>query len=196
MASTRLLEWHRRDLRALANRVIDCPAEMKAEEAAYQRAAPMVRKIVRTKFPPVDMAILAKYEVTRTDPCINLQFTAGGVDQFLFRKDDDVPSVPRPRNCSNRVYLTNERETEAVQKWLAAYEANKKALETKRETYRSFIETASTFEQILAIWPEAEELKPRFVKNLPIALNDEAIAAITADSQRRLRHTTNAAKVA
>lgn len=186
MAQTKLLEWHRRELRALMYRVVDCPAEQKAEEQAYQRAAPLIRKMIEKRYPLADMEVLKKYEVLRTDDCVNIQLTAGGVEQFKFKTDEKV-GVPRTGSCSTWVFLADDKITDAMQKWTAARDAAKTALAKKQSDYVSFIETATTFEQIVGIWPEASELAPKIARNLPVALNDDVIAQITADSKRRLR---------
>jgi hypothetical protein len=185
MAQTRLLESHRDALRDLARRVVDCPAETKGEEVAYQRAAAVCRKIIEKQFPAADMAVFAKYEMTRPDACVRFQLTAGGVEQFCFRKGEEV-TVPRAGGCSSRIYMADERATEAVQKWVAAKAAKESATQTKLRQYYSFIGAAPNFEQVLEIWPEASQLAAVISKNLPIALSEADIAAITADSTRRL----------
>lgn len=189
--TTRLNQGHRDALMTLAHRVVDCPAEAKAEEAAYQKAAAAVRKIVEKRFVPADMAVFKKYEMTQQDTCIMLQLTAGGVERFMLRSEDGV-TVPAG-SCNRRIYLTDEKQTELVTTWVATANALKNAKEKKLNDYRAFIQSSTTFEQVVEIWPEANELASRIVGNLPIAVSEETLAAITADAQRRLKATKKAA---
>ncbi|MDE2096543.1 MAG: hypothetical protein KGL39_04795 [Patescibacteria group bacterium] len=203
MAQTRLLESHRSALRDLARRVVDVPAETKAEESAYQRCVPLVRKAVEKVFVPADMAVFAKYELARTDRCLNFQLTAGGyelartdrclnfqltaagVEQFCFREGDGM-TVPSNRGCSSRIYMADDRTTDAITKWKLAYDAQKNAREKKLEEYINFINSARSFEQVLEIWPEASELAPRIQSNLPVAVSEDTLASIKRDSARRI----------
>lgn len=195
MAQTRLLESHRQALRDLSRRVVDCPTETKAEEAAYQKFSPVARKIIEKQFPAADMAVFAKYEMTRQDRCVRFQQTSMGVEQFEFRAGEEV-TIPRNGGCSSRIYMADERATELLQKWVSAKDAKEKALEAKLNQYSAFIESARTFEQVLEIWPEAIELEPRIKKNLPVALSETTIADITADSKRRIAYAGQIKKAA
>jgi hypothetical protein len=93
MASTRLTNNHRDVLKALVTRIVDCPIEIKAEAAAYAKAAPMVRKIVEMKYPAAEMKVLDKYRCALLDECVRIQHPDGSVQQFTFRKGD-APNVP------------------------------------------------------------------------------------------------------
>jgi len=187
MASTRLNEGHRGALRALAIRVVDCPEETKAEDRAYKRAAPLVAKVVLKQYPEAEMKVLSKYDLTRRDACINLQLTAGGVEQFKFRDGEEAVVANTEYSCRHRIYSTDERTTEAVTAWRQCFDAKEAAIKRKLADYTAFIASATTFEQVLEIWPEAEEIAPRIRKNLPVALSEETVAAITADSNRRMK---------
>lgn len=198
--STRLNSNHRSTLTALADKIVDVPAEAKAEEVAYQKAAPLVRALVEAEFPPKEMAILLKHEVARRDRCINVQGETAGVERFEFRKvsetdDDDEngnqdhPLVPnRPDySCRNRIYIANAKTQTAVAAWVKAFDAKRKAYKEKIAKYHSFIAYAATYEQVLETWPEAEQVRDRIVQNLPMALSNEDLNAIKADSARRLK---------
>lgn len=197
MVATRLLESHKDALKELARRVVDVPAEAKAEDLAYRKAAPLARKIVEATFPVSDMLVLAKYELSRPDDCIRIQHNDGSVDQFVFHKDD-APRVADSGNCRARMFIADERASTALTAWRHAFDAKRKALSEKQANYCAFIDSARTFEQVLEIWPEAEELGPRIRKNLPVALSESIIESIKADSVRRIRQAakTNPQQVA
>lgn len=206
--ATRLNKGHRETLSDLANRVVDVPAETKAEEAAYQKAAPLVRALVEAEFPPTEMKLLQKYECARRDRCINIQGETGGVERFNFRRSDandwddegqdgntEHPLVPdrRGNSCRNRIYIANAKTHAAVTAWVKAYEIKKKALKEKLDKYLTFINVAATYEQVLEIWPEASQVSDSITRNLPVAINEEVIAEIKADSARRTRALAKAA---
>lgn len=202
-AQTRLTTNHRAILRELADKIVDCPAETRLEESAYQRAAPLVRKLVEAEFPPAEMVILDKYEVARRDRCINVQIAEGGagsVERFKFRDkankegddwddeaDESHPLVPDRGGCKNRIYIANAKTAAAVHHWRLMLDALKKAKSEKLGKYHTFVDNARTFEQVLEVWPEAVQVSERIRGNLPVALNAEILAEITADSKRRMK---------
>ena len=166
--------------------IVDCPAEIRAEQHAYSRAMPKARKIVETAFPPVDMKVFAKYERARRDNCINIQLADGEVVRFTFRTDD-APTVPSGNGCSSRIYLADDRQSESIEEHLAAAKLLEEATEKKRNEYRAFIENATTFEQVVDVWPEAIQLAPRIKINLPANISPEMIARIRQDSAQRMK---------
>lgn len=186
MASTRLNSNHRSLLIALMERVVDCPVEQKAEQTTYDKALPVARKLVEAAFPPSDMAVFRKYEQARQDRCVRFQVPDGSVMQFEFRADD-APWIPSRGNCSSRLYIADEKQGAALEKWKDAAQNFKKALEQKKTDYRNFINSSATFEQVIAVWPEAEQVASQIRENLPAAINPEVLARITADSQKRMK---------
>jgi hypothetical protein len=186
MASTRLTNNHRDVLKALVTRIVDCPIEIKAEAAAYAKAAPMVRKIVEMKYPAAEMKVLDKYRCALLDECVRIQHPDGSVQQFTFRKGD-APNVPNHHSCSQRMYLSDERQQKAVEAWVDAATALKDGTQKKREDYNAFIHSAGTFEQLIEIWPEAVQVADRIKVNLPATVNPEMLARIKADSAARMR---------
>lgn len=199
-APTRLNARHRDVLENLARKIVDVPAEAKAEEAAFNRAESLVRAAVEAEFPPAEMKILAKYEVARRDRCINVQSDAGGVEQFVFHTrdtkleefedegaDETHPLVPDRYGCRHRIYIVNAKTWNVVHAWKTARDAKRKALNEKLDKYLSFVRSATTYEQVLEIWPEASQVQDRIVSNLPSTLSTEVLAEITADSKRRMR---------
>ena len=201
--TTRLNQAHRSTLKELACRVVDVPAEAKAEDAAYQKAAPLVRALVEAEFPPAEMKVLAKYECTRRDRCINVQAETGGVEQFRFRVKDpandydgsegeddnlDHPVIPsRSGSCRNRIYIASAKTHAAVAAWVKAEDVRRKALKEKLDKYLAFIAAAATYEQVLEIWPEASQVSDSITRNLPMSLNNDMLAEIKADSTRRMK---------
>lgn len=197
--TTRLNAAHRSTLKALVHRVVDVPIEAKAEEAAYQKAESLVRALVEAEFPPADMKILAKYESARRDRCINVRLDAGGDENFTFRNakrsdndyadsdSDEHPLVPDTRSCKNRFYLANAKTSAAVSAWRKAEDTRREELAAKISKYETFIDVATTWEQVLETWPEAAQVSDSIVRNLPAAINADTLAEIKRDSTRRLK---------
>lgn len=186
MRTTRLTMNHRSLLYALVAQIVDCPAEIKAEQRAYDRAMPAARKIVEAVYAPKDMEVFLKYDRASKDNCIRVQLGDGDVKQFTFRADD-APYVPKGANCRDRMYLADERPGALIEAWVTAAKDLEVATEKKRAEYNAFVENAATFEQVVDIWPEAMQLSDRIRINLPAAVSPDMIERIKADSARRMK---------
>lgn len=181
MAKRPLREWMRDVLNRHVSSKIDPPAERKAMDAAYRKAAPMVSRMVARKFKPEEMKILTKYGVSNLDTCIKITMPDARVVEFELREADAV-AVPSGR-CQGRMYLGDDI-------LMAAYDAHHKSVEAhENETnkriaaYRALIQSASTVEDIIAVWPEAAALLPATAVMAP--LTDEQLALIRADTTER-----------
>lgn len=184
MAKTRLNGNHRHLLRQFANDNLSCPAEKKARDRAYAKAAKLVSEIVRKKFPVADMAILSKYEVGAPDACINGTAPDGRFLRFTFDAEDSlIPVVPN-RYCSTRAMAWTVTATEAIDAFEKANNALDKALEAKRVNYQALINSARTFEEVVSVWPAAEALRDKIgaPSTALVALSDDVAAFIRSDN--------------
>lgn len=182
MAAIRMNEDHRNFLYQLAQERAKCPTEERADNSAYLRAVPGVRKIIEAAYPPKDMRLLAKYECARPKTCVKLQLTAGGIVEFKFRHDDDKPLMPDRYEDRGRIFSAGATESRAVSESLSAAAAFRKALDKKHGDYKALIWAASSLEQIEKVWPlGAAEVRKRAGRSLPVILSDEVIARIRAD---------------
>lgn len=182
MSMIRMNDSHRAFLVNLASSAISCAAEEKADKASYDRAMPMVRRLVEDKYPVRDMKLLAKYSVAHHDDCVKLQLTAGGVVKFTFRGDKSGPLVPSSYECRQRIYAADDKASEAVSAAELALGALQKARQKKMDDYRALISASVTLEQIEGVWPAAAALRERVGRALPVRLSDEVIARIRADA--------------
>lgn len=183
MASIRLNDNLRSRLNKLRAEIVKCPVELAAVEAMYNVAEPLVRATVVAAYPPADMEILKKYEVAFVDDCIKLQLTSGGVDQFNF-KTGTGPMVAKP-TYTGKIYLADEETTDAVANWSRAKSNLSLALGRKHEDYRSLITSARTLEEVIEIWPEAEQIAPFAHSYALTALSADAISRIKEDVRQR-----------
>lgn len=185
MAKKVLNKTHRDALERLANQLVHATADKTKVDAAYTACASMVSRIVKTKYPEADMKVLEKYGAGRKDACIFLSAGYGGYERFSFRDNDErIPYVP-DRYCNNRrPHLLNDDQVEV-------YEAFKKAdAEFRADTARRFkdyctlITNARTFEELVEIWPAADQLREKIcgTSRVVSVMSDDVLARIKADA--------------
>jgi hypothetical protein len=179
----RLNQSSRDALRRLARSVVAAPKETEALEAAYEKAAGLVRRCVETAYPPKDMRVCARYEAAKIDDCIKLSLTAGGVEQFQF-KTDTGPLVVKP-TYTGKIYQADVDTTDAVTDWVLARDAHKKAVDEKIADYHALIQSAATFEAVAEVWPEADQLRGQFGGQAIAVISPEIIGRIREDVKSR-----------
>lgn len=187
MAKLRLTQNMRDALNARASGWVACPAEQKVHNAAYKKAAPLVRRAVEKKYPPADMAICKKYDAAKADTCIRLQCSDGVVREFKFDSEDAAPLAVCTNYCRSRIYLADPATTDAVTAWITASDALAAALKAKLSDYHALISAAGYLDEIEAVWPLATEIRARFTQNLPAQLTDDVVARIRADVGSRAK---------
>lgn len=187
--TTRLTSNHRVLLSELAARIVDCPAEINAEDAAYKKALPIALKVVHAQFPVADMVVLAKYKCAQPDSCAKIRHPDMSMTGFNFRKDD-VPTVPgNGWDYRSHIYLTDEKQQKVIEAWADAALKLADCTKQKHNDYRALIASAATFEQVVEIWPEAEQLADLIKTNLPSTISPEMLARIKADSAARMKRS-------
>lgn len=186
MAKTRLTQHHRDTLVLLAFNLVKAPAEQAALDASYEVASAAVRVLVLAKYPHKDMLILKRYDAARPDPCIYLDSTGGRL-RFEFRTAEEAPLVPSNRGCGSRSYLPEPEAAASVEAWSAAVKTLKEALDGKMADYKGLITASRTFEDVVEVWPEAEQLRTRIcgARQALSIVSDELVARIRADVQAR-----------
>lgn len=173
----------RERLNKLVETTVTFPDLDSAIDQLYRDAAPLVWKAVEAKYPQKDMKICAKYEAASVDDCIDLQLTAGGVNRFHFRKGTG-PLVVK-KTYHNQVYLADEDTTNAVLAWLDAVDKRNENVKAVQNDYRALIKSARTLEEIIEIWPQAEEVSQYARSQALTVLSEDVIARIKADAAKR-----------
>lgn len=180
MAKTRLNVDVRDRLRKFAKDNIAVPKELKAFDAAYAKAAKLVTKAVRDKYPADHMEILERYDVVTRDKSVKVVDPNGRITEFRFR-DEDRPV--RPRNYHHReVFKSTNACLGAIDDW----ELKSAAYETARAEilrhYHALIEASRYVEDVIEVWPASSTILTQFLsergKNLPAAVSDETIAFV------------------
>lgn len=181
MAKTRLNKNHRRMLR---RRLEDCdmaPKEQKAADKTYARAAALVRADFDKAYPPEDMALLRKYEVARKDQCIRGATSEGRFIGFEFRHDDDLTPWAPARYCRSRSIPFNTKTLDAIEKAEVAKDALIKAQKEVRDLYHPLINSVRYFEDVVEVWPAAEQWRSR------ICGQSTAVSTLSEDAIEKIR---------
>lgn len=181
MSTIRMNNEHREFLFKLAKSSIACPAEEKADAAAYARGEKVARAIILKKYPAKEMEPLRKFDVAFHVFSAKFQLTAGGIEEFKFRGDKTGPLAPDRYSVHHAIYAADDSATAALQATLTAAAALKAARDKKLADYRALIWASATLDQIEGVWPEATALRERVGRALPVVLSDEVIARIKAD---------------
>lgn len=180
---------HREALKNLRNTVVKCITEEAAVREAYRKAAPLVRGVVESEYPPRDMKVLAKYESAERDDCIKLRMAHGAAQDVMFNFDDNTGPMVVKKTYSGKMFLADESTTEAVLAWKSAKEAAEKSLRQKRSDYDTLINAARTLEEVEVLWPEASQIRSAFSKNQValLALTPTVIQRIKMDVAERAK---------
>lgn len=166
---------------------VEAKTEADAITATYKIAMPLVRAAIIARYPQKDMKILQKYEQAGPDTCVRVNFTAGGVNEFKLAENDGLltPGSKDSYGCRNRIYNIDETATDAVQNWLFAVAAHKKAVSAKHEDYMALIRCSNTLEDVESVWPEASEVRVAINSTMPVLLSNDVVARIKADVATR-----------
>jgi hypothetical protein len=156
-------------------------AAKKKLDAAYARAAALVRPVIEKKYPAKDMAVLAKYGCTTNADKFKLQSPAGAIREFRF-ESDACPNVANNRSYG-QIYLADDRAFSAVEAWEAALDAYNEERRKRLAAFETLIRSSAHVEDVIEVWPEAAEVIPARELVAPIA--PEQIAIIKADMRER-----------
>ena len=183
MRKTRLTKYSRERLCALARYLVKVPdADLKK---AHTAASLAVRTLITTKYPPEDMAVLRRYNLGREDRCVRLRLRSGGDYQFNLSKDE--PGVWHA-NSYCHMHLADEATTLTVEAFRKVETIHEELVEKKLEPYYKLINGSATFEAVLEIWPEAEQVRSQCGASataLVGAVTAEVVAAIQVDMASR-----------
>jgi hypothetical protein len=168
-------------LNELARELVSAPDEDAALTNAYQAASVLVRRTVEAALPPSDMQVLRKYDCARIDDCIRLNLPAGGVVRFQF----DEETGPLSISGCGRIFNADDETMHAVNAWQDALRAQQKAISLKLSDYGALIAIARNYEDVVEVWPEAEQLRSQFDAGYLTVFSPDVIARIRSDVQTR-----------
>lgn len=186
MAKIRLNSWTRDKLRNFAASSVKAPKEEAARLEAYERALPFAICAVHKKFPSEDMETLKKYNCHYIDHC--LLFTDGvrsGVAFNVKPTDTRVPLRPRYADCSNTMYMADAEDLRLFDEVKRLDSQLITAVENKLTAYRTLIQTAVYTEEVIEVWPAAQPIIEKFMRERGqtlIALSPDIKQFIAADN--------------
>lgn len=167
-----LLEHARKVVRAVIRH------EVKADKLDAKMLA-LVNKAYEKEYPKADFPILAKYNLIDRTEKIKVVIS-GQVNEFEFAEEREIPHYS---DCGwRRPPLAIDGA--AADQWLDYRKTIEGKIRERLNDYRSIITSARTFEEVLAVWPEAHEAAPLLGtdKMLPVVVDESVIARIKEHS--------------
>lgn len=186
MSKTRLNNHSRDVLNRLAERLVQVSDD--ELRASQKDGDTLVRKMVEHRYPPKDMKVLRQYEQAHEDRCIRVRLHAGGDFQWNIRKDSPSVWQPGRYSCSN-MHLADESTTAAIELFRKLEADFKKRRAEKLAPYYKLINSSSTFEAVVSVWAEAEQVRAECgARSSAVvgAVTPEIIDAIHADMAERV----------
>lgn len=204
MATTRLNSETRRALMRVATSGLRPAQEFAQLELAHSIAAPLVVAHVERRYPPKDMAVLLRYDKAyrpshvvfsiRLPGCWStVKFEFGAIASLGMQP----PSQPKNEYGGERMFSAEVSTSDdvglevALISWAEALAAYKKEFERRKQAYYDFIKAAKTFEEVVALWPAVESLRPSITgRSVPTILRTEIEKIIAEDQAERPRPET------
>mgnify|MGYP005821942031 CR=1 FL=1 len=189
MTKLRLTKKRRLSLYQLARLKIEESMPTDAIDEAYTAAAEAVRSAVLARFPAEDMIVLQKYNYAKKERGVRLRLvfdleTKMQRENFVvfeFRAGDYVLLHQRYQTL-----IINEPETTRIANYFHALEKRENEIEERFQAYRALIDNAKSYEDVLAVWGEAEELRSQFWITTPVAMiTPDVVAQIQTDVEAR-----------
>lgn len=174
----------RNKLKAFAITNVKCPAEKAALDTAYAVAKTFVVAAVHAIYPVKDMKVLERYGAATADTCIRFGGHYDYESVFHFNDAVEAPYVPRYNGCSERKYEWSKEALVALNAYVLARQAHAKALQAKKDDYIRLIDGSRTFNDVVGIWPAAEQLRSKIV---PVTVEQRALAVLSEDAIARIK---------
>ncbi|OXE37460.1 MAG: hypothetical protein CGW95_01545 [Phenylobacterium zucineum] len=175
---------HRDALKALADKLIAQTADRAELDTTYAKAAKAVSDHMKRRYPPADMAVLEKYGQAHVDRCVYVSTGGSNYQRFEFRADDALAALrPGSRNsCNHRtpLLLTDDEDT-ALTAYNKASRAREAEIKQRRDDFYTLINSALTYEELVAVWPAADALREQILGT------SRAIAVMSAEVVARIR---------
>lgn len=194
MAKKRLNKTHRDMLKRLARDKVESPETQKVIDRTLTKAQTIAFKEHQKQFPEDDMKLLQKYGVAKTTTDIPILFHCKDTGKSDHDSVTVEESFIHPENNSWRTdpkHKVQSKYDGPLHKACKAYSQAKKdhdeAITSKRRDYNTLIDNARTFEDVLEVWSEAEELRTSICGTTTAlaTINNDVIVRIKKDVEKR-----------
>lgn len=196
MAKTRLAKWMREEILEQVKGGIQCPKEQKKSDRLLLKANAIIIAATEKAFPPKEMEILAKYEMTMRDHCGAVVSKSGKHVGFSlpYKQDESTnwcreplgdcifPIVPRG-SCKIRNLIVTDAQAKVVEDWNAANDAFRVAIEAKLRDFSAVIYGARYVEELQELLPALSGKLDVYKKaKTALAVSDEVINRVAAEA--------------
>ena len=159
MPKLRLNEWRRDVLREFARSNLVVPEEGDIKKA-YEAAKKLVIRDATSAFPKKDMAVLKKYGCTSESSVIWGSYLGGGASRtlsFSFERNDDTQPPVLPAQLKKSIEWKPDT-AKAIDDLQKVKQVATAARYKKMIHYTSLIDDSKTLEEVIEVWPAAEQL--------------------------------------
>jgi len=182
MGKTRLNKSIRLHLFSLVDEIVKPKKELDTLERDYNRIAALIRVMFEKSYPKKQMDTLTKYDCSSIKYRVKVQLSSGAVDQFFFLDGEGV-TVPDVFSHTGKVHSLNQLQTHKFKRWIESREDYDEEKKKRVSAYKTLIRTSTYLEDVVDVWPEAIEAKPKPQALVPV--NNETVACIQADMNER-----------
>lgn len=190
MSKTRLYTRTRNILIAHARSKIVCPVEQAAVQQALVALTDTTTPLAEEHFPSRDMAVLNKYRKVTTQSFIELKRETNDTCEHVpVASPRWFPTNRYGNSCEQVVTLPDTHDVwPLLRTWKLAREQHDAARAAKLADYTALINAMRNFEDVVAVWPEAQEMTERVGQQAALPLvhvNEDLVARIKADVATR-----------
>lgn len=204
VSSRNLLMSHARDIIRKSHKMTE------GHDKLHEKIVDMAVDLVKSVYPEADLKVLSKYnmvlEISRgnfryhdSSDVFDIQFNKRTGKKILDRDEFTSIKIKVPYShagYNSKIYLASKELSDAMRQYDLEDTNYTKELNEKVENYRQVINHAKTFEQLIEYWPEAAQLSEQLIEKLPVAISNEVIESIRAESLARIKAAEQAAKKA
>lgn len=194
MAKKRLNMGHRNMLKDLAYSKISSRKTENAYIKARKHVEELVLKEYNKALPEEDTAILKKYKLAKEGKVLNLLFhdSETGDSRYDSIKLTEAVAQPSPYNW-RIICKYNGPIHKALQNMRKTKQEHDEVIASLKSDYATIISSSKTFEELVELWPEAEELRSAIcgVGSALTVVNTEVINRVRKDYELRQKGVNN-----
>lgn len=154
--------------------------EINAEE---KELAKMVVAEVKARYPEKDMVILEKYRLAKVNQVFYVRSSKSTGDKYPLKLPTGL-LIPTNEYTADDVYIPVDHPAHGTYTKLLKLTRDREfGIKEKMKNYQALMASATSFKQVVEIWPEAKVFEDRFGhRNTALAvLNDDIITQIHKD---------------